>query len=64
MSRGNYGNYSGGVPKLRTGCQICYSTSMSTDEELEQLRHENQTLREGLKQALLAIDYLQERVKE
>jgi transposase len=37
---------------------------MSNDEELERLRQENQTLREGLKQALLAIDYLQERVKE
>ena len=37
---------------------------MSNDEELERLRQENQSLREGLKQALMAIDYLQERVKE
>jgi transposase len=37
---------------------------MNTDDELERLRQENQTLREGLKQALMAIDFLQERVKE
>jgi transposase len=37
---------------------------MSNDEELERLRQKNQSLREGLKQALMAIDYLQERVKE
>ena len=44
--------------------QICYSSSMSIDEELERLRQENQTVRERLKQALLAIDFLQECVKE
>lgn len=37
---------------------------MSNDEELQRLRQENQSLREGLKQALMAIDFLQERVKE
>jgi transposase len=63
---------------------ICYSSNMTKDEELEQLRAEktvlcellrrkdeeleqshqaNQDLREGLKQAIEAIEYLQERVK-
>src|SRR5712692_9743080 len=63
---------------------ICYSRSMTKDEELEQLRAEkivlcellqrkdeeleqshqaNQDLREGLKQAIMAIDSQQERVK-
>src|SRR5437588_9290297 len=63
---------------------ICYSRSMTKDEELEQLRAENivlcerlrgkdeeleqshqanQDLREGLKQAIRAIDSQQERVK-
>jgi transposase len=63
---------------------ICYSSNMTKDEELEQLRAEktvlcellrrkdeeleqsleaNQDLREGLKQAIMAIEYLQERVK-
>lgn len=37
---------------------------MSNDDELERLRQENHSLREGLKQALQAIDFLQERVKE
>jgi transposase len=37
---------------------------MSNDNELERLRQENQSLRQGLKQALLAIDFLQERIKE
>jgi transposase len=37
---------------------------MTKDEEIEQLRHENETLRAGLKQALLAIDFLQARVNE
>ena len=49
---------------MQAGHEICYSKSMSEDEELERLRQENQILREGLKQALMAIDYLQERVKE
>ncbi len=64
--------------------EICYSTCMTKDEELEQLRTEknglhalvqdkdneltqanktNQALREGLKEAILAIEYLQERLK-
>src|SRR6266566_3313920 len=63
---------------------ICYSRSMTKDEELEQLRAEkivlcerlrrkdeeleqshqaNQDLREGLKQAIKAIDFQQEHVK-
>jgi transposase len=63
---------------------ICYSSSMTKDEELELLRAEkivlcellqrkdeeleqshqaNQDLREGLKQAIMAIDSQQERVK-
>lgn len=33
------------------------------DEELEQSHQANQDLREGLKQAIMAIEYLQERVK-
>jgi transposase len=37
---------------------------MSEEEEIKQLRHENEALREGLKQALLAIDFLQARVQE
>jgi transposase len=37
---------------------------MTKDEEIEHLRQENEILRGGLKQALLAIDFLQERVKE
>jgi transposase len=41
-----------------------YTTGMSKDEGLEQLRHENEILREGLKQALQALDFLQARVKE
>src|SRR6266702_2220401 len=63
---------------------ICYSRSMTKDEELEQLQTEkrvlcerlrrkdeeleqshqaNQDLREGLKQAIMAIESQQERVK-
>ncbi len=34
---------------------------MTNDDEVEQ---ENHTLREGLKQALMAIDFLQERIKD
>ncbi len=49
---------------MQTREQIGYHTHMSTEEELDRLRDENQTLREGLKQARLAIDYLQERVNE
>ncbi|HEY3992727.1 MAG TPA: DUF6444 domain-containing protein [Ktedonobacteraceae bacterium] len=41
-----------------------HTTGMSKDEEIQQLRQENETLREGLKQALMAIDFLQARVKE
>jgi transposase len=37
---------------------------MTKDEEIQQLRQENESLREGLKQALMAIDFLQARVKE
>ncbi len=37
---------------------------MTNDEELDRLRQENDSLREGLKQALMAIDFLQERIKE
>src|SRR6266852_4343514 len=33
------------------------------DEELEQARKANQDLREGLKQAIMAIEYLHERVR-
>ena len=41
-----------------------YTTCMTKDEEIAHLRHENETLREGLKQALLAIDFLQARVQD
>jgi predicted nuclease with TOPRIM domain len=37
---------------------------MTKDEEIQQLKQENETLHEGLKQALMAIDFLQARVKE
>jgi transposase len=37
---------------------------MTKDEEIQHIRHENETLREGLKQALMAIDFLQARVNE
>jgi transposase len=37
---------------------------MTKDEEIQQLKQENETLREGLKQAVMAIDFLQARVKE
>lgn len=36
---------------------------MNTDDELERLRQENQTLREALRQAVDAIGYLQQRVE-
>lgn len=36
---------------------------MTKDEELEHLRHDNQVLREALKEAIEAMSYLQERVK-
>ncbi len=36
---------------------------MTTNEELEELRHDNQILREALKEAIEAMSYLQERVK-
>src|SRR5437764_7268759 len=70
--------------QLQEHGRICYSRSMTKDEELEQLRAEktvlcealrrkdeeleqshkaNQDLREGLKQAIIAIDAQQERVK-
>src|SRR6266704_7022652 len=42
---------------------ICYSRSMTKDEELDQSHQANQDLREGLKQAIMAIESQQERVK-
>src|SRR5918911_3548866 len=69
---------------LQDQSRICYISSMTKDEELEQLRAEkivwcealqrkeeklqqlqqaNQDLREGLKQAIIAIESQQERVK-
>ena len=70
--------------QLQDQGRICYSSSMTKDEELEQLRAEktvlcerlqrkdeeleqshqaNQELREGLKQAIMAIESQQEHVK-
>jgi transposase len=50
---------------------ICYSSPMTMDEELNHLRQENQALqttnqilREGLLEAIHAIEALQQRVKD
>lgn len=47
---------------MREESPICYSRYMTKDEELEQLRHDNQVVREALKQAIEAITSLQERM--
>src|SRR5581483_5119925 len=52
-----------GVPRLRLGSRCNDTTRMTKDEEIEPRQHENATVRAGLKQAPLAIDVLQERVK-
>ena len=52
-----------GVPRLRLGSRCDDTTRMTKDEEIEPRQHENATVRAGLKQAPLAIDVLQERVK-
>src|SRR6266567_368284 len=48
--------------QLQDQGRICYSSSMTKDEELEQLRAEKTVLCEGLKQAIMAIESQQERV--
>src|SRR6266571_3742791 len=49
--------------QLQDQGRICYSNSMTKNEELERLRQEKTDLREGLKQAIMAIESQQERVK-
>jgi transposase len=49
--------------QLRSDNQILYEALLRKDDELHQSRQANEDLREGLKQALLAIGSGQERVK-
>ena len=51
------------LEQLRQENTALRTTGLRKDEELEQAHQAMQDLREGLRQALLAIDYLQERVK-
>ena len=53
-----------GVPRLSKGVPCDYTRGKSKDKEIQQLRHENEALREGSKQALMAIDFLQAWVQE
>src|SRR5438128_1565407 len=51
------------LEQLRTEKTALCEALRRKDEELEQSHQANQDLREGLKQAIMAIEYLQERVK-
>ena len=51
------------LEQLRAEKRVLCEALQRKDEELEQSRKANQDLREGLKQAIIAIEYLQERVK-
>src|SRR5712691_4365505 len=51
------------LDQLRSDNQILYEALLRKDEELEQSQQANEDLREGLKQALIAIGAGQERVK-
>ena len=51
------------LEQLRTEKTALCEALRRKDEELEQAHQANQDLREGLKQAIIAIEYLQERVK-
>ena len=51
------------LEQLRTDTRILYKALLRKDEELEQSQQVNQDLREGLKQALIAIGSQHERVQ-
>ena len=51
------------LEQLRTDNTILYEALLHKKEELDQSHQANQNLREGLKQAILAIGVQQERVK-
>ena len=51
------------LEQLRAEKTVLCEALRRKDEELEQSLRANQDLREGLKQAMMAIEYLQERVK-
>src|SRR6266404_293413 len=51
------------LEQLRTEKTALCEALRCKDEELKQAHQANQDLREGLKQAIIAIEYLQERVK-
>jgi transposase len=51
------------LEQLRAEKTVLCEALQRKDEELEQSLRANQDLREGLKQAIMAIEYLQERVK-
>ncbi len=51
------------LEQLRTEKTALCEALRCKDEELKQAQQANQDLREGLKQAIIAIEYLQERVK-
>lgn len=50
------------IEQLRADNQILYGALLGKDEELEQAQQANQILREGLKEAIASIGYLQEQV--
>src|SRR5712692_3417694 len=51
------------LEQLRAEKRVLCEVLQRKDEELERSHQANQDLREGLKQAIMAIEYLQERVK-
>src|SRR6266581_2619365 len=51
------------LEELRVEKTVLWELLRRKDEELEQSHQANQDLREGLKQAIVALEYLQERVK-
>lgn len=51
------------LEQLRQENTALREAGLRKDEELEQSRKAHQDLREGLKQAIMALEYLQERVK-
>src|ERR1700681_2588014 len=51
------------LDQLRSDTQILYQALLRKDDELQQAQQANEDLREGLKQALIAIGSQQERVQ-
>ena len=51
------------LEQLRSDNRVLYKALLRTDDELEQSQQANEDLREGLKQALIAIGSQQERIK-